>query len=54
MNMPSKMEEEAVAELENQINKYKEDLKTAESSLAKTRKDVEGLEVVDIEKIEKT
>ena len=49
----SKMEEEAVAELENQINKYKEDLKTAESSLAKARKDVEGLEVVDIEKIEK-
>jgi len=48
----SKMEEEAVTELENQINKYKEDLKTAESSLTKARKDVEGLEVVDIEKIE--
>lgn len=48
----NKMEEEAVTELENQINKYKEDLKTAETGLAKARKDVEGLEVVDIEKIE--
>lgn len=47
----AKMEEEAMEALEDEINKFKEELKSAADRLTKALKDIEGLEPVDIENI---
>jgi len=47
----AKMSEEAMENLEAEINKYKEELKSASDRLTKALKDIEGLEPVNIENI---